>query len=148
MPFNSIPASSATPGRIRCSPIGFTPTCRTKAFDGFAPHDLPIGAKTWDAIDEAIRHREKLLLILSQASIASEWVEDEVNKAYAEERSRKQVVLFPIRIDNASMSTSEPWAVKLRDQRNIGDFRQWKKPDEYQKSLDRLLRDLKASGEK
>jgi hypothetical protein len=114
----------------------------------FAPHDLPIGAKTWDAIDEAIRHREKLLLILSQASIASEWVEDEVNKAYAEERSRKQVVLFPIRIDNASMSTSEPWAVKLRDQRNIGDFRQWKKPDEYQKSLGRLLRDLKASGEK
>jgi hypothetical protein len=28
------------------------------------------------------------------------------------------------------MSTDEPWAVKLRDQRNIGDFRQWKKPAE------------------
>jgi uncharacterized protein YjbI with pentapeptide repeats len=111
----------------------------------FAPHDLPIGAKTWDAIDEAIRLRDKLLLILSKASIASEWVEDEVNKAYAEERSRNQTVLFPIRVDNAVMSTAEPWAVKLRDQRNIGDFRQWRKPAEYQKSLDRLLRDLKAS---
>ena len=32
----------------------------------FAPHDLPIGAKTWDAIDEAIRLRDKLLLILSK----------------------------------------------------------------------------------
>ena len=114
----------------------------------FAPHDLPIGAKTWDAIDEAIRLRDKLLLILSKASIASEWVEDEVNKAYAEERSRKEVVLFPIRIDNAVMTTPEPWAVKLREQRNIGDFRQWKKPAEYQKSLERLLRDLKASGAK
>jgi uncharacterized protein YjbI with pentapeptide repeats len=114
----------------------------------FAPHDLPIGAKTWDAIDEAICLRDKLLLILSKASIASEWVEDEVNKAYAEERSRKETVLFPIRIDNAVISTGEPWAVKLRDQRNIGDFRQWKKPAEYQKSLDLLLRDLKASGEK
>jgi uncharacterized protein YjbI with pentapeptide repeats len=114
----------------------------------FAPHDLPIGAKTWDAIDAAIRLRDKLLLILSKASIASEWVEDEVNKAYAEERSRKEVVLFPIRVDNAVISTAEPWAVKLRDQRNIGDFRQWKKPAEYQKSLERLLRDLKASGEK
>jgi hypothetical protein len=114
----------------------------------FAPHDLPIGAKTWDAIDEAIRLRDKLLLILSRASIASEWVEDEVNKAYAEERSRKEVVLFPIRIDNAVISTPEPWAVKLRDQRNIGDFRQWKKQAEYQTSLDRLLRDLKASSEK
>jgi TIR domain/Pentapeptide repeats (8 copies) len=112
----------------------------------FAPHDLPIGGKIWDAIDEAIRLRDKLLLILSKASIASEWVEDEVNKAYAEERSRKQVVLFPVRIDNAVISTAEPWAVKLRDQRNVGDFRQWRKPAEYQKSLERLLRDLKASG--
>jgi hypothetical protein len=110
----------------------------------FAPHDLPIGAKTWDAIDEAIRLRDKLLLILSKASIASEWVEDEVNKAYAEERSRKETVLFPIRIDNAAMTTDEPWAVKLRDQRNIGDFRRWKKSAEYQKSLDRLLRDLET----
>jgi hypothetical protein len=112
----------------------------------FAPHDLPIGAKTWDAIDEAIRLRDKLLLILSKSSIESEWVEDEVNKAYAEERSRKKIVLFPVRIDNAVMSTAEPWAVKLRDQRNIGDFRQWRKPAAYQKSLERLLRDLKESG--
>ena len=85
-----------------------------------------------------------MLLILSKASIASEWVEDEVNKAYAEERSRKEVVLFPIRTDNQVMSTFEPWAAKLRE-RNIGNFQQWKEPVEYQKSLDRLVRDLKAS---
>jgi TIR domain len=114
----------------------------------FAPHDLPIGAKTWDAIDEAIRLRDKLLVVLSKASLDSDWVEDEVTKAYAEERARKEVVLFPIRIDNTVKSTAEPWAVKLRDQRNIGDFRQWKKPAGYQKSLERLLRDLKASGTK
>jgi hypothetical protein len=71
-----------------------------------------------------------------------------VGKACAEERSRKQVVLFPIRIDNTVMFTAEPWAVKLRDQRNIGDFRRWRQPTEYQKSLERLLRDLKASGTK
>jgi hypothetical protein len=90
------------------------------------------------------RGEDKLLLILSKASIASERVEDEVNKAYAEERSRKQIALFPIRVDNAAMSTAEPWAVKLRDQRNIGHFRQWRKPAGYQKSLERLLRDLKG----
>jgi hypothetical protein len=64
-----------------------------------------------------------------------------VNKAYAEGRSRKETVLFPIRIDDTVISTDEPWAVELRGQRNIGDFRQWRKPAEYQKSLDRLLRD-------
>jgi hypothetical protein len=110
----------------------------------FAPHDLPIGAKTWDAIDEAIRLRDKLLIILSEASIASDWVEDEVSKAFAEERERNMTILFPIRIDDAVMTTSEAWATKLRDQRNVGDFRQWKEPAAYQKSVERLLRDLKA----
>jgi hypothetical protein len=88
----------------------------------FAPHDLPIGAKTWDAIDKAIELKDKLLLILSENSLASDWVEDEVSKAYAEERARSQVVLFPIRIDDAVMKTDEAWAVKLRDQRHIGIF--------------------------
>jgi hypothetical protein len=114
--------------------------CTTRALRD----DLPIGARTWDAIDEAIRLRDKLIVILSRRSIASDWVEDEVSKAYAEERERKETVLFLIRIDDAVMTTPEPWARKLRDQRNIGDFRQWKKPAEYQKSLERLLRDLKA----
>ena len=36
------------------------------------------------------------------------------------------------------MKTGEPWAVKLRHQRNIGDFRRWKEHD-------RVLRDLKAA---
>jgi len=108
----------------------------------FAPHDMRIGAKILDTIDGAIRVHDKLLLILSENSIASDWVEDEVNKAFAEERNRKQTVLFPVRIDDAVMDTPKPWARKLRDQRNIGDFTQWKTHDAYQKSLDRLLRDL------
>ena len=46
-------------------------------------------------IDRAIRTRDKLLLILSERSIASDWVEDEVTTAYEEERRRGVVVLFP-----------------------------------------------------
>ena len=110
----------------------------------FAPHDMPIGAKIWDTIDEAIRLRDKVLLILSEGAIASDWVEDEVSKAFAEERQRKQVILFPVRLDDTVMQTPEAWARKLRDQRNIGDFRQWKDHDAYQKALNRLLRDLKV----
>jgi hypothetical protein len=108
----------------------------------FAPHDLPIGAKTWDAIDEAIKSRDKLLLILSKNSINSDWVEDEVQKAFAEERDRKQLVLFPVRIDGTVMETAEPWARKLRDQRNIGDFQNWKDHDAYKRSFERVLHDL------
>jgi uncharacterized protein YjbI with pentapeptide repeats len=116
----------------------------------FAPHDMAIGAKIIDALDEAIRLRDKVLLILSEGAIASEWVEGEVTRALDEERTRKQVVLFPVRIDDAVMQTSEAWARLLRGQRNIGDFSRWKEHDSYyQKSFERLMRDLRveASGQ-
>ena len=108
----------------------------------FAPKDLRIGEKIWDTIDEEIRLRDKVLIILSENSIESDWVEDEVNKAFSEERGTKKTILFPLRIDDAILETREPWARKLLDQRNIGDFRRWKDHDEYQVSLKRLIRDL------
>jgi hypothetical protein len=108
----------------------------------YAPHDMPIGAKIIDAIDEAIRLRDKVLLILSEGAIASDWVEGEVTRALDEERTRKQIVLFPVRVDDGVMETSESWARLLRGQRNIGDFTRWKDHDSYQTSLERLLRDL------
>jgi TIR domain-containing protein/pentapeptide repeat protein len=111
----------------------------------FAPHDMAIGAKIIDAIDEAIRLRDKVLLILSEHSVASDWVEEEVTRALAEERSRKTTVLFPIRVDDAVLNTNEAWARGLRIQRNIGDFCRWKDHDAYQKVLERVLRDLKVA---
>lgn len=109
----------------------------------FAPHDLPIGEKILDGIDEAIRVRDKVLLILSEGSIASDWVEDEVTTAFEEERQRKETMLFPIRLDDAVLETNEAWASKLRA-RNIGDFTGWKEYDRYKARFDRVLRDLKA----
>jgi hypothetical protein len=109
----------------------------------FAPEDMKIGAKIRDTIDDAIRLRDKVLLVLSEASIASDWVEDEVDKAFEEERQRGGVVvLFPVRLDDTVMETKEAWAAKLRRSRNIGDFRAWKDHDAYQAALKRVLRDL------
>jgi hypothetical protein len=53
------------------------------------------GAKILDTLDEAIRLRDKVLLVLSKAAIASGWVEDEVTKAFAEERQRGAVSSAP-----------------------------------------------------
>ena len=113
----------------------------------FAPEDLKIGARTRPAIDEAIRVRDKLLLILSEKSIESDWVEKEVETAFEEESRRKETVLFPIRLDNTVMQTDEAWAADIRRTRNIGDFRDWKKHDAYQKAFERLIRDLKQEAE-
>jgi uncharacterized protein YjbI with pentapeptide repeats len=107
----------------------------------FAAHDLRIGKKILDAVDAAIRLRDRVLLILSKHSINSDWVEDEVTAGFEEERKRGEEVLFPIRLDDAVLKTKEAWAAKLRA-RLIGDFRQWKDHDAYQHSFQRMLRDL------
>jgi uncharacterized protein YjbI with pentapeptide repeats len=110
----------------------------------FAPEDLKIGDKIRDRIDESIRLRDKLLLILSENSIASDWVEHEVESALEEERQQGRTILFPIRLDDAVMESNKAWAGLIRRTRHVGDFTRWKDYDSYQKALDRLLRDLKA----
>ena len=110
----------------------------------FAPHDLRIGDKILDEIDAAIRLRDKVLLILSEHSIKSDWVEDEVTAGFEEESKRGQIVLFPVRLDEIVMETKEAWAAKLRA-RLIGDFRRWKDHDAYTQRLERVLRDLSVS---
>ena len=114
----------------------------------FAPEDLKIGDKFLDVIHAAIPVHDKLLVILSETSIASDWVEDEVGKGLEQERRQKRLVLFPITIDDAIWDSSKGWAENLRNVRHIGDFRQWKDHDAYQKALTRLLRDLKAEAAK
>jgi uncharacterized protein YjbI with pentapeptide repeats len=112
----------------------------------FAPEDLKIGDKFRMRIDESIRIYDKHVLILSVNSIRSPWVAEEVEAALEKERKQNKLVLFPIRLDDAVMQTDQAWAASLRRTRHIGDFRAWKDHDRYQKSFERLLRDLKAEG--
>jgi len=103
---------------------------------------MEIGGKILGSIDEAIRLRDKLVLVLSEDSLQSDWVEIEVKAALDEEHRRKKVVLFPIRLDHAVMDTDEAWARLLRRERHIGDFTQWTDPVAYQRAFERVLRDL------
>jgi uncharacterized protein YjbI with pentapeptide repeats len=107
----------------------------------FAPHDLPIGEDILGGIDAGVRRRDKVVLILSEHSIRSGWVKDEVTAAFEEERRRRQTVLLPIRLDDVVLTTAEAWAAKLRA-RNIGDFVRWKDHDAYKQGFERMLRDL------
>ena len=115
----------------------------------FTPEDMKIGDKVRHTIDSAIRLHDKLILILSETSIESDWVEHEVNQALEREERDSSLVLFPIRIDDAVMDTGFGWAKRLREAhrpagRHIGDFTEWKNHDSYQKAFERLLRDLKT----
>ena len=109
----------------------------------YAPHDIPIGGSIIDHIEQAIRLHEKLLLILSESSVASRWVEAETKTAIMRERNEGRTVLFPIRLDDAVMQSAAGWAAQLHE-RQIGDFCQWKDHDAYTTAFARLLRDLRA----
>lgn len=112
-------------------------------------NDLRIGDRIRDTIDEAIRLRDKLLIVLSENSIGSEWVEDEVETALEEERNgeERRTILFPIMIDNTIQSTDRSWARKVKRTRHIGDFTNWKNHDVYKQAFNRLLRDLNMEAE-
>lgn len=112
----------------------------------YAPKDMPIGARILDTIYDVIRQRERLLLIFSEHSVRSEWVRDEVERAFAEERDRGETVIFPIRLDDAVKHSTAQWAEKIRLNRHIGDFRAWQDDVAYEAALARLLRDLCRPG--
>lgn len=112
----------------------------------YAPHELKPGDYYRHKIDESIRIYDKQVLILSEHSIKSDWVEKEVKTALEREESMDMTrhVLFPIRLDDVAMTTSRKWVSSLRYLRHIGDFTGWKDHDAYQAAFQRLLNDLEA----
>jgi hypothetical protein len=111
----------------------------------FASEDLKTGDPFRLKIDEAIRMYDKLLLIASEHSIRSTWVEAEVEAALERERIHKTRVLFPLRIDQSMMETKAAWAAHIRRVIHIANFQGWTEEISYQKALERLIRDLQAS---
>ncbi len=110
----------------------------------YAPEDLKIGDKFRMEIDQAIRLYDKLMVVLSDNSIASDWVESEVEAAFEKEREQGKTVLFPLRLDDAVMETNEAWAAEIRRTRHIGNFTNWNDHDAYQAALKKLLEDLQG----
>lgn len=98
----------------------------------YAPEDLKIADRFRDEIEH---------------SIASKWVQTEVETAIEREHRENRTVLFPIRLDDAVMNTKRAWAADIRRTRHIGDFSNWKDHDLYRKAFERLMRDLRASAE-
>lgn len=103
--------------------------------------DLRIGDSLSGQISRAIEAHDKVLLVLSQASVGSPWVHQEVRNALSLEAEQKRVFLFPIRIDDAVFS--EPNSpLEIVRSRYIGDFTNWREGGAYQRSFSRLVRDL------
>lgn len=118
----------------------------------FAPEDIAGGKKIHEQIDQAIRLYDKLLVVLSENSMASEWVKTEIYHARQQEVDENRRKLFPISL--VGFDTIRQWRAfdadigkdMAREVREyfIPDFSQWKDHDTYQKAFHRLLRALRA----
>jgi len=121
----------------------------------YAPEDMPGGKKLHEEIDSAIRMHDKLLLILSENSMKSEWVKTEISKARKREIKEGQRVLFPIRL--CSFGELRDWECfdadagkdSAREIREyfIPDFSNWKDHDAYRLAFDKQLHDLQGKPE-
>jgi hypothetical protein len=121
----------------------------------FAPEDVQGGKKLHHQIDDAIRLHDKLLLVLSEASMNSEWVKTEIAKAHKREIKEGRQVLFPIRLvpfkvirdwECFDADAGKDSAREIREY-FIPDFSEWKDRDKFEESFERLLADLKQSAE-
>jgi TIR domain len=113
-------------------------------------HDLKGGRKLDDQLEQAIRLHDKLLLVLSEASIESDWVRREILRARRRERSEGRQILFPITLvpyealkgwEYLDADTGEDVARVVREF-YIPDFSQWKDPATFDDRLAALVHDL------
>jgi hypothetical protein len=119
----------------------------------FAPHDVQGGKKLYQQIQSAIQVHDKLLLILSEASMNSEWVKTEIAEARKREVAENRRVLFPLALvsfervlrqwECFDADTGKDSAREIREY-YLPDFSNWGDAKAYQKGLDRLLKDLRA----
>src|SRR6266446_2508128 len=107
--------------------------------------EMKAGERIYDQIDRAIQVHDKVLLILSQASVKSQWVRQEVRNALGLERQRHTTVLFPLRVDDAVLSLKGTPELKSLRERFIVDFSSWQDKNHYQRAFSSLMRDLAIS---
>jgi hypothetical protein len=118
----------------------------------YAPEEIKGGQKIHEQIFSAIQLHDKLLLVLSENSLKSEWVATEIRRARKVEREETRRKLFPIRLvdfdavqnwECFDADSGKDLAIELREY-FMPDFSNWKDHDSFEKAFDRLLRDLKA----
>ena len=117
----------------------------------FAPNSMRGGKKIHEQVERAIGDQDKLILVLSDASLKSNWVSTEIITAFSREERQAPQVFYPIRI--VEFDTIRAWtlfdadsgldiAKRVREY-YIPDFSEWENPLNIAEQLSRLVEDLR-----
>lgn len=111
------------------------------------PEDAEMGKTLRKSIDEAVRTYDRLIVILSEKSLKSRPVVEEIERALNKEDhlfavGKDDEVLFPIRLDDTIFNWDNPLKDRLLN-KYVGNFSEWEKSEIYSKAFDHLVRSLK-----
>ena len=96
-------------------------------------------------IDAALNLHDKELLIMSENSLESDWLEDEIYAAFEKEEQTGEMILLPIILDDSVKYSDKPWIAKVRRSRQVYDFSLWQDEETYKEMLGSLTRELKCN---
>jgi TIR domain/Pentapeptide repeats (8 copies) len=105
-------------------------------------HDMKSG-RIEKQIDRAIRQNPTVLLVLSEHSLNSDWVEHEVRTARELEKDMGRDVLCPVALDDSWKSSS--WPKRIMEQimeYNILDFSAWQEDVKFEGMFRKLINGL------
>ena len=91
-------------------------------------------------IDRAIRHNPTVLVVLSENSTQSDWVEHEVKEARRLEKELKRDVICPVALDDSWKES--PWPARVMEQvmeYNILDFSDWQDDSTFGETFKKLI---------
>jgi len=104
-----------------------------------------------EALENAIKFWERILICCSETSLQSIWVDREIEKALQKEerlwKESKEKVIIPIDLDGALFHCEDAKASTLRS-RVVADFKSWKNKKTFEQEVDRLLEALRRSRRK
>jgi hypothetical protein len=107
--------------------------------------ELKTGDIWQEQIEKAIQAHDKMVLVLSRASVQSSWVQLEARNGLRLERTRKRSVLFPIRLDDAVFEVSGSRELNELKNKHIFNFTDWQDKNRYRKAFSQFARDLAIS---
>jgi hypothetical protein len=116
----------------------------------YGPEQMNPGEKIVDQVDAAINTFDRLIVVLSKASLTSNWVTTEVRKAFARQKRENRQILFPVSLipyeelrkwEWIDPDTGEDLALEIRSY-FIPDFSDWQTPARFDEQFTRLLNGL------
>jgi hypothetical protein len=114
-------------------------------------HQMLPGHNIFDEVDRGIQLWDKVLFCASKDSLASWWVDNELNKVFTKEqqlmkqRGKKLCALIPLNLDNALWQWQNGKADQVRS-RLAADFTGWKRNHtKFEREFERLVKALQTN---